>query len=242
MSQNGYIELREAIRQARQSRTTIPKRGDAWGVDLAGAYQIQRELGEGRGRKGYKLGLISPAKQKQMGLSTPLYGPIYAEMIWDEQVSLGAFIQPRLEPEVAIVLRADIPKDSLPGVVAKAIGGYCIGVDVLDSVWENYKFSVAEVAADNTSGGGFILGEQLYPTMPTGKLRLYLNGELRTTGDIEVLGDPIAQLTWLAGQVGGLQAGQVVFLGSPAASIWAEAGTLEVVDENNQGIVIRLEE
>jgi 2-keto-4-pentenoate hydratase len=114
--------------------------------------------------------------------------------------------------------------------VAQAVGGYFLGVDILDSVCAGYKFTAPEVVADNTSGGGFLLSGRMMPGMPDSTLRLYIDGELRTEGHVSELGNPLDRLQWLAQNVGGLAAGMTIFFGSPAASIPAQAGTLEVAD------------
>src|SRR2546425_12699200 len=93
------------VREARTSRTTRTSQAEAVGVDLEGAYRIQAALGEHRELKGYKFGLISPAKQAQMGISAPIYGRVYAGMLLESPVHLRQFIQPRIEPGLAAVLR-----------------------------------------------------------------------------------------------------------------------------------------
>ena len=55
-----------------------------------------------------------------------------------------------------------------------------------------------------------------------------LDGEVVAQGPIEALGDPGERLRWLAELVGGLHAGDVVFLGSPAAAVDAVPGRIEV--------------
>ncbi len=231
------------VEQARQQQQRIAGRHSA-DLTLAEAYQIQRHRFGEQLCAGYKLGLISPAKQQQMGIATPIYGRISPAMLHDSQhpIALGQFIQPRVEPEIALQLAADIPAGAAPGVVQHAIGGFFIGVDLLDSVWDGYQFTLAEVVADNTSGGGFVAGAVGLPAMPTGVLRLYHNGTLRSEGHTAILGDPVAQLTWLAGEVGGLQRGQIIFLGSPAPAQPATAGTLELVLSDGQLLFMRLEE
>ncbi len=221
----GAETLQEAVAQARVQRHTRLGQQD-WGVGLAEAYAIQAALFPGP-LKGYKLGLISPAKQAQMGLSTPIWGRVHPGMLLEE-VRLSAFIQPRLEPELAVVLRHPLPAGASLGQAAQAVGGFFLAVDVLDSIWADYRFSAPEVVADNTSGGGFLLGLTPLEGLPAGELCLYLNGELLTQGPTEALGDPYARLAWLAGEVGGLKAGQVVFLGSPAPAQPARPGVLEV--------------
>src|SRR5205823_5179195 len=201
---------------------------EAVGVDLEGAYRIQTALGEHRELKGYKFGLISPAKQVQMGISAPIYGRVYAGMLLESPVHLRQFIQPRIEPELAVVLRDDLPAQATPEAARLAVAGVFLGVDFLDSIWEGYRFNIAEVVADNTSGGGFLLGNQPLREPLTGQLSLYLNGELLTEGPVEALGDIGERLTWLSEKVGGLRAGYVIFLGSPAAALPARPGMLEL--------------
>ena len=123
-----------------------------------------------------------------------------------------------------------------------AVGGIFLGVDFLDSIWEGYRFSIADVVADNTSGGGFLLGEQRFREPVTGQLRLSMDGELLTEGPVESLGDMGERLSWLSGEVGGLQAGQVIFLGSPAAAVPAKPGTLELRGPQESVLTARVKE
>jgi 2-keto-4-pentenoate hydratase len=233
-------KLQDIILKARAEKTTLAGKNDSCLVDLEGAYRIQVASQQGRVLKGYKFGLISPAKQQQMGISTVLYGRIYADMLYQNTVSLSHFIQPYLEPEVAVVLRDPIASTAKAGSVAQAIGGYFLGVDILDSVWQGYKFTAPEVVADNTSGGGFLLAGCLSTSVPGGTLRMYLNGELVTEGHIAELGNPIQRLQWLAEKVGGLAAGMIIFFGSPAASVPAQVGTLEVINSEGNMLIAKL--
>ncbi|WP_337844602.1 fumarylacetoacetate hydrolase family protein [Thermus sp.] len=223
------MSLKETVQRARREGRPVPG-GRDWGVDLEEAYRIQEALFPGP-LVGYKLGLVSPAKQAQMGLESPIYGRVLPGMLL-EGVRLSAFLQPRVEPEVALVLKEDLPPGAPPGEAARAIGGFFLAVDILDSVWEGYRFTAAEVVADNASGGGFLLGLKRLESLPGGHLALYLNGRLLSEGPVAALGDPVERLLWLAGAVGGLRAGQVVFLGSPAPAMpLEEEGTLEVHSE-----------
>lgn len=235
------LALLEEIRQARADRRAIASRGGMRRVTLAEAYAIQSALGEGLPVKGYKLGLLSPAKQAQMGITEPVYGRIYSAMIQESPVRLDRLIQPRVEPELAAVLCAPLAPECTPGAAAAAIGGWFLGVDILDSVWNGYRFSAAEVVADNSSGGGFLLGARMIDCHPDGILRLYLNGTLRAEGDLQTLGNVYERLCWLATMTGGLREGQIIFFGSPATATPAEPGVLEVVGPDDDHLIARLE-
>lgn len=230
------------VREARTKRKTTMSQAQAVGVDLEGAYHIQSALGEHRELKGYKFGLISPAKQVQMGISAPIYGRIYTEMLLESPVHLSHFIQPRIEPELAVVLHDDLPAQVLPETARSAVGGIFLGVDFLDSIWEGYRFSIAEVVADNASGGGFLLGKQQLHEPLTGRLSLYLNGELLTEGPVEALGDIGERLSWLSQQIGGLRAGYIIFLGSPAAALPTKPGMLELHGPRESLLIAMVEE
>lgn len=211
-------------------------------MDLEGAYRIQSALGEHRELKGYKFGLISPAKQAQMGISAPIYGRVYAEMLLESPVHLSQFIQPRVEPELVVVLRDDVPAQASSETARLAVAAVFLGVDFLDSIWEGYRFNIAEVVADNASGGGFLLGKQPLGGPLTGRLSLYLNGELLTEGPVEALGDIGERLSWLSEQVDGLRAGYVIFLGSPAAALPAKPGMLELRGPQESVLITMIEE
>jgi len=219
-------ELSATIARCRRERRLADSIVSA--VELPAAYRVQAALAEGRPLSGYKLGLLSPAKQAQMGISAPIYGRILDGMLMEGPVSLATFLQPRVEPEIAVVLRGPIAAGATPGAIHAAIGGYYLAVDILDSVWRGYKFTIAEVVSDNASGGGFLLGPQRFDAAPHGALRLWLNGRIAGGGPVDSLGDPGERLAWLASQTGSLPAGAAVFLGSPAAAVPAEPGTLEV--------------
>lgn len=239
MDQNSNALL-ERVRQGRREHRTVQR--DSAEVDLEAAYHVQAELAKGRELKGYKLGLISPAKQEQMGLDSPIYGRVYSDMLLESPVSLSRFIQPRMEPELAVVLGSDVDLEAAPGEAALAAEGVFLAIDFLDSIWEGYKFSIADVVADNASGGGFLLGERLLDIPFEGKLSMYLDGELLAEGSLEALGNLDDRLMWLAGEVGGLRGGQVVFLGSPAAALEARPGTLELRGPERSVLLAKIEE
>src|SRR5579875_1409348 len=102
------VALLEAVRSARAARCTVA--GNRFHLAAHQAYRIQEHLGAHRTVRGYKLGLVSPAKQAQMGITTPIYGRIYDDMLLKQPVvPLSRFIQPRFEPEIVILLGQDLP-------------------------------------------------------------------------------------------------------------------------------------
>ncbi|MDQ3841786.1 MAG: 4-oxalocrotonate decarboxylase [Actinomycetota bacterium] len=230
------------IRQARENHETMSPKAEELGVSIEGAYEVQAALREGREVVGYKMGLIAPAKQAQMGLDSPTYGQVYPDMILASPVRLGSFLQPRLEPELAVVLGEDVSPEASPGAIHSSIGGIFLAIDFLSSVWEGYEFAAADVVADNVSGGGFLLGERLLIEPLEGNLRLYRNGGLLTEGPVGDTGNIGERLLWLSEAVGGLEAGQTIFLGSPAVAAEAGPGTIELHGPRGSVLVADLQD
>jgi 2-keto-4-pentenoate hydratase len=234
--------LLEHIREARERGETTPPKAEELGVGIDGAYKVQAALGEGREVIGYKLGLIKLEEQTQMGVNSPIYGRIYEGMILQSPVRLSSFLQPKLEPELAVVLGEGLPPGSSPGAAHAAIGGIYLAIDFLSNVWEDGTPTAADVVANNVAGGGFLLGERLLSEPLEGNLLLYHHGHLLTEGPVGGIGNIGERLVWLSETVGGLEARQVIFLGTPAAPQEAVAGTIELHGPHSSVLVADLQD
>jgi 2-keto-4-pentenoate hydratase len=205
-------------------------------ITLDDAYEIQtlqiaRRLAGGATVKGHKVGLTSAAMQRQLGVDQPDYGYLLGDMFYLEHVPVptSRFLQPRIEPEVAFVLKRPLKG---PGVtVAEAIAAVDFvlpALEIIDSRIRDWKIGILDTIADNASSAGVVLGST--PT-PLGAVDLRLsgcllhrNGEVVGTGaGGAVLGSPITSLVWLANTVGArgvvLEAGHVILPGSITASV-----------------------
>ena len=118
-----------------------------------------------------------------------------------------------------------------------------VGIEVLDSRYRDYKFTMPDVVADNTSAGRFVVGT---PVPPAGiDLRLVgvvleKNGELvATASGAASLGHPAAAVAWMvrtmAADGEGLRAGDVVLSGGLTAAIPVAAGDVVVVSIDRLG-------
>ncbi len=148
----------------RRELEAITKQVDELSIDDAYAIQaalLELQLGRGDSLAGAKLGLTSEAKQQQMGVSEPVYGWIPAGSVVANggQVDLTELIHPRCEPELVFVLAEDLGG---PGVTAadvldateKIVGG----IEIIDSRYEAFSFTLPDVIADNTSAARVVLG------------------------------------------------------------------------------------
>jgi 2-keto-4-pentenoate hydratase len=206
---------------------------DAYEVQLL---QIRRRVASGGRVKGHKVGLTSAAMQRQMGVDQPDYGHLLDDMFWLEHqpIPVSRFLQPRVEPEVAFVLKRPLQG---PGVTvaeaAAAVDFVLPALEIIDSRIQDWKIGLLDTIADNASSGGVVLGSTPTPLPATdlrlGGCNLHRNGDLAATGaGGAVLGSPLTSLVWLVNTVGAqgvaLEAGHVILPGSITASIPASAG------------------
>lgn len=201
---------------------------DAYAVQLL---QVHALTAAGKVVRGHKVGLTSAAMQKQLGVTEPDYGHLFADFFHLEHhpIPLTGYLQPRVEPEVAFVLKEPL---SGPGVtVADAIRAvdYVVpALEIVDSRIKDWKITLEDTIADNASSGGVVLG-----STPTALADV----DLRLTGCVftsnsrvvgtgaggAVLGSPITSLVWLANTVGALgttlEAGHVILPGSVTSMV-----------------------
>ena len=121
---------------------------------------VQSKLDAGETFVGWKLGLTSRNKQQAMGLSAPLHGRVTSGMLFPhgEPIRLDRLIHPRVESEIAFLLARDL---TAPATIASVLAATEVvfgAVDVLDSRYESFRFTLADVVADNASAAGFYLG------------------------------------------------------------------------------------
>jgi 2-oxo-3-hexenedioate decarboxylase len=246
-------ELASAERERRHIQPFTDESPD---LDLETAYAaqwagVQAKLDAGEQLVGAKLGLTSKAKQQVMNVDSPLYGFVTSGMLasYGEPVQLAELIQPRVEPEIAFLLGRDVPAPATVTSVLAATEAVFAAVDVLDSRYEEFRFRLPDVVADNASAGLFVVGPRAVPPAELPDLRLLgcvlrVNGRVVTTAaGAAVMGHPAASVAWLANQLGArkqqLQAGWLVFSGgltepvplTPGVSVTAEfdgLGTIEV--------------
>lgn len=211
-------------------------------MDMSDAYAVQlegiRERMQAHGGSivGWKVGLTSKAMQQMLGVDQPDFGHLLDDMRLDEgtDIDCSTLIWPRVEPEVAFQLKADLRG---PGVTADqvlAATEYLIpALEVIDSRIKDWKIKLCDTIADNASCGRFVLGRKR--TAPTGfdvrliGMNYYVNHDLVATATAAaVIGNPAEAVAWLANTLAPyghyLQAGQVVMPGSLVAAVDAKPG------------------
>jgi len=235
-------EIADILIAAERNRTGIAQFSDEHpDIDVATAYEAQRLFVNSKTRAGetfvgYKLGLTSKNKQQAMGLDAPLYGRVTSGMIssYGEPIRLDRFIHPRVESEIAFLLARDVAPPATVISVLAATEVVFGAVDVLDSRYESFKFTLSDVVSDNASAGAFYLGPIARRPDDLGDLRL-LGCNVLVGGDVAmtatgaaVMGHPAASVAWLANQLAiegkTLKAGQLIFSGGVTAPVPVVAG------------------
>jgi 2-keto-4-pentenoate hydratase len=231
--------LASALFEADRSRAPIAPLTDSYpGIGVRDAYAIQlrnvdRALAMGHRVSGKKIGLTSQAMQTQLGVSEPDYGHLFEAMSCDDgNVPTDALIQPKIEAEIAFVLKRGLSGGKVtPEEVIDATDYVCGAFEIVDSRVEGWKIKLADTIADNASSGRYIMGSaRLSPKslcLPDIEMHLYKNGILEGKGRASaVLGDPAASVAWLANCLYGygvaFNAGEIILSGgitaAPAAS------------------------
>ena len=205
------------------------------------AYLIsQRVLERTRGdvrRVGRKIGLTSRAVQQQMGVDTPDFGVLLADMALGdaEPIPAGRLLQPKVEAEVAFVLGRDLPdRPVVASDVLRATEFVVAAIEVVDSRIRDWDISIVDTVADNASSGMFVLGGSPRRLTDIDDLRsiemtLTCQGETLSAGSgAACLGHPVNAVVWLANAVAErgapLQEGEVILSGSLGALVAAEPG------------------
>ena len=133
-------------------------------LDVDTAYAIQDEalrLRRARGETlvGLKLGLTSRAKQQRMGIDSPLLAWLTDAMVLPAGVPVPPLIHPRAEPELVFVLGRGLAG---PGVTAAtalaAVDRVYGGIEIIDSRYADYRFTLPDAVADNGSSAYFSVG------------------------------------------------------------------------------------
>ena len=218
------------------------------------AYAVQNQI---RARKvergerivGYKMGLTSRAKMEQMNVDSPVYGFLSDRFEVQESsaVPVSRFIHPKVEAEIAFMMKDELKGPGCTVAQVLAASDFVMpAIEIIDSRYQDFKFDLVSVIADNASSSGFVTGSQIAPVqgkdLSTLGVVLEINGEPREVGaGAAVLGHPansIAQLVNMLAERGeSLPAGSLVLSGAITAALAVKPGDCATVRAQGLGSV-----
>ncbi|SDE51777.1 2-oxo-hept-4-ene-1,7-dioate hydratase [Ruegeria marina] len=201
---------------------------DAYAIQSA---QMAQKLAQGRKIIGWKIGLTSKVMQDALGIDTPDSGVLYDDMLFESggTVPAGRFIQPRVEAEIAFVMKAPLEGDVTRADVLAATESVVPSLEILDTrilradPATGKARVIFDTVSDNAANAGIVLGAarhapDAHDLRWTGAI-LRKNGEVVATGlGAAVLDDPVMGIVWLARRMHQygqrIEAGQVILSGS----------------------------
>lgn len=251
-------DLLNAERTGRQIGL-LSQRHPEMGMDDAYAVQNaihNQKLAEGRRVIGWKIGLTSKAMQYALNIDIPDSGILFDDMLFETGATVPArrFIQPRIEAEIAFVMKApldgaDVSRDD----VIAATDHVAPSLEILDTRIQRVDpdtgitRTVFDTISDNAANAGLVLGTarhaiDAFDLRWVGALT-FRNGEIEETGlGAGVLNDPIESVVWLARRMAqygqSIEPGQVILSGSfirpvecpPGTDVHADFGPFGSVD------------
>ena len=188
---------------------------------------IQRRVDRGEAICGIKLGITSRAKMVQMGVSDLIWGWLTKPMMQEEgsTVDLSQYIHPRVEPEVCFLTRRTIDRPITALEAVDYIEAVAPAMEIIDSRYENFKFTLEDVVADNCSSAGLIVGQwsRQFDALTNAGVSIAYDGRFVVAGSTgAILGNPMRSVVQasrlLADCERSLPAGSLIMAGGATAA------------------------
>ncbi len=216
---------------------------------------VQKKIASGRKPIGWKIGLTSKAMQYALNINIPDSGVLLDDMVFEDGATVPAdrFIQPRIEAEIAFVMKAPLkgPDISIFDVL-NATDYVTPALEILDTRIlrvdpETKKArTIVDTISDNAANAGIVTGGR---AVRPGEIDMRWmgaivsrNAEVEETGlGAGVLNQPARGIAWLANRLSqygdGIEAGQIVLAGSFIRPIEARHGDTITADFGPYGSV-----
>jgi 2-oxo-hept-3-ene-1,7-dioate hydratase len=251
-------QLAAELQQSQKTRLQVEHFSKRFpGMTIEDGYRVSRawvalQLAEGRQIIGHKIGLTSRAMQQASQIDEPDYGTLLDNMLYTctqgkvLDIAFTDFVVPRVEVELAFVLKKDLhgPNVTVQEVLA-ATGYVTPAIEIIDSRIEQFDRhtkvmrKVFDTISDNAANAGIVVGAEkvdpLTTNLPWCGAILKLNGVVEETGlAAGVQGHPAVGIAWLANKLAPwgehLKAGQIVLAGSFTKPVPAKVGDVFEAD------------
>ena len=249
-------DIIEYLHAAERDVSEVTKVTDEYSeLTIKEAYELQdgllaRKLAE-RGTKtvGVKLGLTSKAKQGMMGVNEAIYGYLHSDMLafeW-EAIQYSELIHPKVEPEIAFLLAEDLKGVNITAEdVMNATKYVAPALEIIDSRYKDFRFTLVDVVADNCSSAKFIVGSNWVSpnAIDLSNIGMVMskNGKVEQTGSsAAVLGNPATAIAWAVNELGalgkGLKKGDIILSGAMSEAIAFNQGDSVIAEFDGLGSV-----
>lgn len=142
------------------------------GLAMEAAERVQRTIRERRVAQGeqvvgYKIGFTNRRAWSSYRIDAPIWGPVYSrgtERLETPRIRVDPvrYIQPRFEPEIVLGI-ARVPTGDDPQDLAEAIGWVAHGIEVVQSIYPDWRFSAAEGVAAQALHAALYVGPEIAP-------------------------------------------------------------------------------
>ena len=230
------------------------------GMTMDDAYEVQNaiyraKLAEGREVIGWKIGLTSKAMQAALNIDVPDSGILFDDMLFKTGATVpnGRFIQPRVEAEIAFVMKDALAGEDVTREDVIATTDYVApSLEILDTRIlrkdpETGKARIiTDTISDNAANAGVVLGAERH-SVSDHDLRWVgaicsRNDEVEETGlGAGVLNDPVESVVWLARRMAQygqrIEPGHIILSGSFIRPIECPSGSQISADFGGFGSV-----
>ena len=148
----------------------VPLTATEPGFNVPRAYAVLAKVGERRVAAGWrsvgrKMGFTNAKIWPRYGVTEPIWAPV-----WDRTVqyagasgalSVGAFSEPRIEPEVVFKLRAAVPAGADAHAVLEAVEWIAAGFEIVQCPFPGWKFRSPDSIAAFGLHAALAVGEPL---------------------------------------------------------------------------------
>ncbi len=231
-------EIAEQLHQAARTQQPTTQISTQQELSIDQAYEVQSLLlqhryQEGEKLIGLKMGFTSEAKMQQMGVHDLIWGRLTDAMLIPNHgtAQRNQYIHPRVEPEICFRISKDIPNELNENEVMDYVDAVCTAIEVIDSRYQNFKFSLADVIADNCSSTGFVLGpwHQVPQSLSNLPMTLTIDNQIVASGNSnDIMNNPwrsLAAATRLAAQYGEpIKAGMIILAGAATNAEFLQQG------------------
>ena len=177
----------------------------------------------------------------------PNFGPLTNQMVLDNGALVpGTVVQPKVEPEVALRFATPLIGECSIDEVLDATESAHACLEIVDTVWADYRFGIEDNTADGSSAAFICIGAPI-PIATIDRVTV----ELRRNGDpvghgvgADASGHPALGVVWLVAQLAqhgtGIAAGDIVITGGLTQAVdFCQGDVIDAMYDGTLAVSVR---